>query len=208
MALRKGLSPSANRPTFAGESRRKCPRNRSGSLGRWVFGEPRVVLRRAIVAGSQVVGRGGSGRRGFGCWLARVSAGARQPENDKRVSVVFATCRSRGPLRKGRCFAHRVHRLSRSRPARGERTSFGKGSDRRRRKSSCGSLGETPDPRVDRRSRSVQVSRGWLASGELAGLLPAPQGVAQARVAPVTAPPGKGCHWPAECVTVWFVHAC
>jgi len=94
--LRKELAPLANRPTFAGESRRKCPRNRSGSLERWVFGEPQVVLRRAIVAGSQVVGRGGSGRRGFGCWLARVSAGARQPENDKRVSVVFATCRSRG----------------------------------------------------------------------------------------------------------------
>jgi hypothetical protein len=92
-------------------------------------------------------------------------------------------------------------------PLVGERTSFGKGSDRQRRKSSCGSLGETPAPLFDRRSRSVQVSRGWLACSELAGLLPAPKGVAQARVAPVTAPPGKGCHWPAECVTVWFVHA-
>lgn len=48
-------------------------------------------------------------------------------------------------------------------------------------------------------SRSVQVSRYWLAISERRGRkLPN---------APVSAPPGKGCHWPAECVTVWFVHA-
>lgn len=133
MRLRKGSSPPANRPTFAGEPRRKCPRNRSGSLARWVFGESLVLLRRAIVAVSLVMGRVGSGRRGFGCWVARVSAGALQPESDSRVSVVFATCREpRSRPERGRCFAHHAHRFSRSRPVRGERTSLGKGSDRRR----------------------------------------------------------------------------
>jgi len=131
--LRKELAPQANRPTFAGEPRRKCPRNRSGSLARWVFGESRVLLRRAIVAVSPVMGRVGSGRRGFGCWIARVSAGALQPESDSRVSVVFATCRGpRSRSERGGCFAHHAHRFSRSRPVRGERTSLGKGSDRRR----------------------------------------------------------------------------
>jgi hypothetical protein len=94
--LRKELAPQANRPTFAGEPRRKCPRNRSGSPARWVFGESLVLLRRAIVAVSLVMGRVGSGRRGFGCWVARVSAGALQPESDSRVSAVFATCRGPG----------------------------------------------------------------------------------------------------------------
>jgi len=87
------VAPQANRPTFAGESRRKCPRSRSGLLEWWVFGKSQVLLRRAIVAVSLVMGRGGSGRCGFGCWVARVSAGALQPESDSRVSAVFATCR-------------------------------------------------------------------------------------------------------------------
>lgn len=136
------VAPQANRPTFAGESRRKCPRSRSGSLEWWVFGKSQVLLRRAIVAVSLVMGRGGSGRCGFGCWVARVSAGALQPESDSRVSAVFATCRGpkcrseRGdsmvrPLR-ARHASRTAHRFSRSRPVRGERTSFGKGSDRRR----------------------------------------------------------------------------
>lgn len=39
----------------------------------------------------------------------------------------------------------------------------------------------------------------WLAISERRGR--------KLTTAPVSAPPGKGCHWPAECVTVWFVHA-
>lgn len=43
------------------------------------------------------------------------------------------------------------------------------------------------------------VSRQWLAIGERRGR--------KLVIAPVSSPPGKGCRWPAECVTVWFVHA-
>ena len=53
--------------------------------------------------------------------------------------------------------------------------------------------------RLNAPSRSVQVSRYWLASSERRGR--------KLTTAPVSTPPGKGCHWPAECVTVWFVHA-
>lgn len=48
-------------------------------------------------------------------------------------------------------------------------------------------------------SRSVQVSRYWLAISERRGR--------KLTTAPVSAPPGKGCRWPAEWVTVRFVHA-
>jgi len=92
----QGVLIAANRPTFAGGPRSKCPRSRSGLLERWVFGESQVLSRRAIVAVSSVMGRGGYGRSGFGCWVARVSAGALQPESDTRVSAVFATCREPG----------------------------------------------------------------------------------------------------------------
>jgi hypothetical protein len=116
--------------------------------------------------------------------------------NPKTTASVRCLCNMPQPRlpssARRRRFAHRAHRFSRYRPARGERTNLGKGSDRQRRKSRQGSLGETSALWGRRRSRSVQVSCGWLASSEHTGLLPAPQGVAQARVAPVTAPPGNG----------------
>ena len=192
------VAPQANRPTFAGESRRKCPRNRSGSLEWWVFGKSQVLLRRAIVAVSLVMGRGGSGRCGFGCWVARVSAGALQPESDSRVSAVFATCR--GPKsrseRGGSCFALsgrnmlRVPRIV----VRGLAPFAGEG-----RASARAATGDGSRLRSNVPSRSVQVSRYWLAISERRGR--------KLTTAPVSAPPGKGCQWPAECVTVWFVHA-
>jgi len=138
----QGVLIAANRPTFAGESRRKCPRNRSGSLERWVFGKSQGLLRRAIVAVSPVLGRVGCGRHDLGCWVARVSAGALQPESDSECPLSLQHAVAVASLRKGRldgspspgetCHAHHAHRFSRSRPVRGERTSLGKGSDRRR----------------------------------------------------------------------------
>jgi len=188
-----------NRPTFAGEPRRKCPRNRAGSLARWVFGESQVLLRRAIVAVSLVMGRVGSGRRDFGCWVARVSAGALQPESDSRVSVVFATCRSRGLAPQG---ATRWFALSGRDMSRAPCASFLEVSPRSRGKDEP-RQGQRPAKGARLRSnvpsRSVQVSRYWLAISERRGR--------KLTTAPVSAPPGKGCHWPAEWVTVRFVHA-
>lgn len=64
----------ANRPTFAGESRRKCPTSRSSSLGRWVFGEALAKSPTSVgqshdeqsSRGSLVSGRHGSGRGDLG----------------------------------------------------------------------------------------------------------------------------------------------
>lgn len=138
----QGVLSAADRPTFAGESRGKCPRSRSGLLGRWVFGELPVSSRRQIFGLSTLVERRGFGGDGsvrqqplrLRLRVARVSAGALHPESDSRVSVVFATCR--GPrLRSERRAASRTTRIvSRGlAPRVGERTSLGKGSDRRQR---------------------------------------------------------------------------
>lgn len=81
---------------------------------------------------SPVLGRDGHGRHGFGCWVARVSAGALQPESDSECPLSLRHAVAGASLRKEGGSAHNVHRFSRSRPVRGERTSFGKGSDRRR----------------------------------------------------------------------------
>jgi hypothetical protein len=152
-----------------------------------------VFLQRAIVAGSQVVGRGGSGRRGFGCWLARVSAGARQPENDSECPLSLQHAAAEAPfLRKEKALcAPRASFLEVSPRSRGKDEPR-QGQRPATTKIASGFFGGNPTLWGRRRSRSVQVSCGWLASSEHTGLLPAPQGVAQARVAPVTAPPGNG----------------
>lgn len=159
---------AANRPTFAGEPRRERPRNRASSLVRWVFGESQVLLRRAIVAVSLVMGRDGYGRHGFGCWVARVSAGAPQPESDSECPLSLQRAVGRGVAPQGVAygspspgetyFAHHAHRFSRSRPVRGERTSLGKGSDRRRISTSV----ERPKPLG---SRSLAMACHQRASG-------------------------------------------
>jgi len=86
----------ANRPTFAGEPRRKRPRNRSGSLDRWVFGESQVLLRRENCR--SFIGDGS--RR---LWPPRLRLLGRTclrrcapTRKRQRVSVVFATCRGPG----------------------------------------------------------------------------------------------------------------
>lgn len=90
---------------------------------------------------SPVLGRDGSGRHGFGCWVARVSAGALQPESDSECPLSLQHAVGRGfavPVQRAIAehewivASRTTHRFSRSRPARGERTSLGKGSDRRR----------------------------------------------------------------------------
>lgn len=179
----------ANRPTFAGESRRKCPRNHSGSLGWWVFGESRVLLRRAIVAVSSVLGRDGCGRHGFGCWVARVSAGALQPESDSECPLSLQHAVAGVSLRKGEWL-------------RAQRASFLEVSPRSRGKDEL-RQGQRPARGARLRSTSCAARFGSLAGG----LPSATISGASSRLPPVSAPPGKGCRGPAECVTVWFVHA-
>jgi len=170
------------------------------------FREAQVLLRRVIVAASSALGRDGCGRCGFGSWVARVSAGALLPESDRRVSVVFATCR--GPGFRSICCSARNCRTARGELLCTPRIVFrglaplaGKGRASARATTGDGRSADG-QPSANVRSRSVQVSRCWLAISELS------QGSARGRaIAPVTAPPGKGCHWPAECVTVRFVHA-
>jgi hypothetical protein len=136
---------------------------------------------------SPVLGRDGSGRHGFGCWVARVSAGALQPESDSEcpLSLQHAVA---GALRKERL--------------RAQRASFFEVSPRLRGKDEL-RQGQRPATGARLRSnvlsRSVRVSRWWLAIGDFRER--------KLATAPVSAPPGKGCRGPAECVTVWFVHA-
>lgn len=117
----------ANRPTFAGESRRKCPRSRSGLLERWVFGEAHV-------------GVATSHRRGTRqCRVVAVQSAAASVDvallspqvgdTPEATASVRCLCNMPPPgfSPQGGLLAHRAHRFSRSRPARGERTSSRQG---------------------------------------------------------------------------------
>jgi hypothetical protein len=165
---------AANRPTLAGEPRSKRPRNRAGSLARWVFGESQVLLRRAIVAVSRVMGRDGHGRHDFGCWVARVSAGALQPESDSEcpLSLQHAVGRVVAPQGVG------IARITRI-VSRGLAPLAGKG-----RASARAATGDGSRLRLNVPSRSVQVSRYGLPSASVGG--------ASSRLPRFSTPPCKG----------------
>lgn len=160
---------AANRPTFAGEPRRKRPTNRASLLARRVFGKSQVLLRRAIVAASLVMGRGGDSRSGFGCWVARVSAGALQPESDSECPLSLQHAVGRGVAPKG---ATRWFALSGRNMLRASRASFLEVSPRSRGKDEP-RQGQRPATgarlRLNVPSRSVQVSRCGLPSASVGG---------------------------------------
>lgn len=153
---------AASRPTFAGEPRRKRPRNCAGSLAQWVFGESRVLLRRAIVAVSSVMGRDGHGRHGFGCWVARVSAGALQPESDSECPLSLQHAVGRGVAPQGE-----AHRASRASFLEVSPRSRGKDEPRQGQRPATDAR-----PRLNVPSRSVQVSRDGLPSASVGGASP------------------------------------
>lgn len=150
---------AANRPTFAGEPRRERPRSRTGSPVRWVFGESQALLRRAIVAVSSVMGRDGHGRHGFGCWVARVSAGALQPESDSECPLSLQHAVGRGVAPKGE-----ASRASRASFLEVSPRSRGKDETRQRQRPATDAR-----PRSNVPSRSVQVSRDGLPSASVGG---------------------------------------
>jgi len=65
------------------------------------------------------------------------------------------------------------------------------------------------EPRQGQRPATADRLMGnlRLETSEAARFRSLADGLPSVGFAPVTAPPGKGCHWPAECVTVRFVHA-
>jgi len=165
----QGVLIAANRPTFAGESRRKCPRNRSGSLERWVFGKSQGLLRRAIVAVSPVLGRVGCGRHDLGCWVARVSAGALQPESDSECPLSLQHAVAVASLRKGRLDGspspgRDMSRASRASFLEVSPRSRGKDEPRQGQRPATGARSRSNVP-----SRSVQVSRYGLPSASVGG---------------------------------------
>lgn len=196
--LRKGLRIAANRPTFAGESRRKCPRNRSSSLGRWVFGnhgcccdEQSSQFHRCWVVTVLAVAASVAG--------SHVSPQVRS--NPKATASVRCLCNmppADVSLRKERLDVRPLRAKHASRTtrivSRGLAPFAGKG-----RASARAATGEGASTSVEPPEPLGLVSPQWLAIGERRGR--------KLVIAPVSAPPGKGCRWPAECVTVWFVHA-
>jgi hypothetical protein len=90
---------------------------------------------------SPVLGRDGSGRHGFGCWVARVSAGALQPESDSEcpLSLQHAVA---GALRKERLRAQRASFFRGLAPLAGK----GRASARATTGDGCSTSVERPEP--------------------------------------------------------------
>jgi len=111
------------------------------------------------VAVSRVMGRDGYGRHGFGCWVARVSAGATQPESDSECPLSLQHAVGRGVAPRGVGIA-RITRIV----SRGLAPLAGKG-----RASARAATGDGCSTSVDRPKPLGSGLSLWLAISERRG---------------------------------------